>query len=95
MSRKAGQIIARGRRSWLLRVFLGRDRGNGKRKYRNRTVHGSVRDAQACLNQMLQERDLTRFARTPTITLDQYLNQWLETAAKPRLRPKSYRGACR
>ena len=90
MSRKAGQIVARGRRTWLLRVFLGRDRDTGTRKYRNRTVHGSVRDAQASLNQMLQERDLNRFSPSSTITLDQYLNQWLETAAKPRLRAKSY-----
>jgi len=60
MSRKAGQIVARGNRTWLLRVFLGRDRDTGVRKYRNRTVHGSVRQAQAALNQMLQERDLHR-----------------------------------
>jgi integrase len=90
MSRKAGQIIARGCRTWLLRVFLGRDRDTGTRKYRNRTVHGSVRDAQASLNQMLQERDLTRFSPSSTITLNPYLNQWFETAAKPRLRSKSF-----
>lgn len=90
MSRKAGQIIARGCRTWLLRVFLGRDRDTGTRKYRNRTVRGSARDAQASLNQMLQERDLTRFSPSSTITLNPYLNQWLEAAAKPRLRPKSF-----
>lgn len=90
MSRKAGQIVARGNRTWLLRVFLGRDRDSGVRKYRNRTVHGSVRAAQACLNQMLQERDLNRFTPSSTITLNPYLNQWLEAAAKPRLRPKSF-----
>ena len=27
----------------------------------------------------------------PTITLNEYLDPWLETAAKPRLREKSYR----
>jgi integrase len=90
MSRKAGQIIARGRCTWLLRVFLGRDRDTGTRKYRNRTVHGSVQDAQTCLNQILQERDLNRFSPSSTITLNPYLNQWLETAAKLRLRPKSF-----
>ena len=90
MSRKAGQIVARGCRTWLVRVFLGRDRDTGTRKYRNRTVPGSVREAPASLNQMLQERDLTRFSPSSTITLNPYLNQWLEAAAKPRLRPKSF-----
>jgi hypothetical protein len=90
MSRKPGQIVARGNRTWLLRVFLGRDRDTGVRKYRNQTVYGSVRQAQAVLNQMLQERDLNRFKPSSTITLNPYLNQWLEAAAKPRLRPKSF-----
>ena len=37
MSRKVGQIIARGERRWLVRVYLGRDRETRKRTYHNRT----------------------------------------------------------
>jgi hypothetical protein len=36
MSRKVGQIIARGERRWLVRVYLGRDRETRKRAYHNR-----------------------------------------------------------
>jgi len=34
----------RGRSRWLVRVYLRRDRGKGKRRYHDRTVHGPVRD---------------------------------------------------
>ena len=57
MARKAGQLIARGPRTWLVRVSLGRDRETGTRKYYNKTVRGSFREAQAYLNRKLQELD--------------------------------------
>jgi len=60
MSRKVGQIIARGERRWLVRVYLGRDRETRKRTYHNRTIYGSLRHAQAYLTRRLHERDLSR-----------------------------------
>src|ERR1700751_1849705 len=47
MARKVGQIIARGARRWLIRVYLGRDHQTKKRNYHNRTIDGSMREAQA------------------------------------------------
>ena len=38
MARKVGQIIARGDRRWLIRVYLGRDHETKKPNYHNRTV---------------------------------------------------------
>ena len=90
MARKAGQLISRVARTWLVRVSLGRDPEAGTRKYHNRTVHGSFREVQTYLNTKLQERDLGRLPRAAAIRLDDYLDQWLATSAKPRLRPKSY-----
>jgi len=46
----AGQLIKRGE-SWTVRVFNGRDTA-GKRKFINKTVKGSKRDAQKALNLM-------------------------------------------
>ncbi len=40
----AGQILKRGERNFIVRVFLGRD-ANGKRDYYNETVRGSKKDA--------------------------------------------------
>ena len=91
MPRRLGQIVSRGRQRWLVRVFLGRDRGTRKRRYHNRTVHGSARRAQEYLTRILRERDLGRGLEGSEITLNEFLDRWLETAAKPKLREKSYR----
>lgn len=57
----AGQLINRGDRKWLVRIYLGRDVVTGKRKYHNKTVYGTKRDAQKYLNGVLREIDLGRF----------------------------------
>src|SRR5665213_2284814 len=90
MARKAGQLISRGPHTWLVRVSLGRDPESGTRKYHNKTIRGSFREAQTYLSGKLQEREIGRLPRAAAISLNQYLDQWLTTAAKPRLRQKSY-----
>jgi len=60
MARKAGQLISRGPRTWLVRRWLGRDAETGTRKYHSRTVHGSFREAQIYPNAKLQRRDIGR-----------------------------------
>jgi integrase len=83
--------VGRGRHRWLVRVFLGRDRETRRRRYHNRTVHGTARRAQEYLTKMLRERDLGRGLEGSEITLNEFLDRWFETAAKPKLRTKSYR----
>ena len=63
MARKAGQIIARGLSTWLIRVYLGRDPQTGQRKYLNQTIHGPFREAQLFLHLKLQQRDNGRVSR--------------------------------
>jgi integrase len=89
MARKVGQIIARGDRRWLIRVYLGRDHETNKRKYHNRTIRGSMREAQAYLTKRLRERDLGRDLEGARITLNEYLDRWIQTAVKPRVREKT------
>jgi integrase len=91
LSRRVGQIVNRGQRRWLVRVFLGRDRETRRRRYHNRTVHGTARRAQEYLTKILRERDLGRGLEGSEITLNEFLDRWFETAAKPKLREKSYR----
>lgn len=90
MSRKIGQIIARGERRWLVRVYLGRDRETRKRTYHNRTVNGSLRHAHAYLTKRLHERDLSRGVEGLQVTVDEFLDHWLKTAVKPKVRAKTY-----
>src|SRR5215472_15184154 len=53
--------------------------------------HGSMREAQACLTKKLRERDLGRDLEGAKITPNEYLDRWLETAVKPRVRQKTCR----
>lgn len=90
MARKQGQIIARGQSAWLVRIYQGRDPQTGTRKYLNQTIHGPLREAQRFLNLKLQQRDKTGSPRAAAISLNQFLDQWLSTVAKPRLRTRTF-----
>jgi integrase len=70
---------------------MGRDPKSGKRQYHNKTIHGTRKDAQAYLNQAQRDRDLGVFFEPSRMSLDQYLDKWLETAARPKLRAKTHR----
>ena len=91
MARKAGQIIARGQSTWLVRVSLGRDPQTGTRKYHNQTLHGSFREAQRFLNLKLQQRDNGRISRAAVLSLNQLLDQWLTTVVKARVRTRTFK----
>ena len=82
--------MGRGPRRWLVRVFLGCDRETRQRRYHNRTIHGPARRAQEYLTKMLRERDMGCGLEGAEITLDAFLTRWLDNAAKPKLREKSY-----
>ena len=85
----AGQLVSRGKRTWLVRVFLGRD-SEGKRRYHNKTIHGTKKEAQRYLNVVLRDVDAGVFMEPSRETLDSYLDRWLETAVKPRVRERTH-----
>jgi integrase len=89
MARKLGQIIAVRDLTWMVRIPLGRDPQTQKRNYYNRTIHGSLRQAQTFLNRKLNELGANRQTDGGKIRLNQYLDQWLATM-KGRLREKTY-----
>src|SRR5439155_6718341 len=86
MARKVAKSSHEATARWLIRVYLGRDRETQKRKYHNRTIHGPMREAQAYLTRKLRERDLGRDLEGAKITLNEYLDRWIQTAVKPRVR---------
>ena len=69
----AGQIIERGKGKHVVRVFLGRDAETGKRKYLNKTVAGTKKDAQKVLTALLRNKDLGQHAEVTRLTLKDYL----------------------
>jgi hypothetical protein len=82
MARKVGQIIRRGARTWVVRVYNGRDPETKKRKYLNQTVKGGLPGAQAVLNKMLGERDRGRNLESSKQTLNEFLDRWLQVCAQ-------------
>jgi integrase len=85
----AGQIIKRGDKTWVIRVFGGRD-GNGKRRYLNKTIKGNKKDAEAYLNSLLTSISAGTFVEPVKLTVDEYIDRWLVTVAKTRLRERTY-----
>lgn len=86
VGRSAGQLIQRGDRTWLVRIYIGRDE-NGKRKYHNKTIKGTKRDAQRYLSKVIREMDTGEFVEPSRLTVAKYMAEWLEKAAATRLRP--------
>ena len=87
----AGQITKRSADSYTVRVFIGRDPNTGKRKYDNQTVRGNKKDAQKVLNAMLRKKDMGELLLEPVrMTVKEYLEHWLEIAAKPRPRESTF-----
>src|SRR5437016_5577298 len=86
----AGQIIQKGERKWLVRVFFGRNPDTGKRRYHGHQINGNKKDAQRYLNGVLREMDMGTFVEPSAMTVSEFLNQWLQTAAKQRLRQRTF-----
>ncbi len=86
--RKRGQVIERGKDTYLVRIYLGQGE-NGKRRYYNKTINGTRKEAQRHLTSVLGDLDRGTFAEPSKETLNSYLDRWLNTAAAPRVRPRT------
>lgn len=91
MARKPGQIIKRGPRKFIVRIYMGEDPASGKRRYMNRTVNGSAKDAQRLMADMLTQRDLGTLKQPSKDSLGSHLDVWLKSVAKPRVSPETHR----
>lgn len=85
----AGQIIKRGDKIWLVRIFLGRDE-NGKRRYTNKTIHGTKKNAEKYLTAKLRDKDLGINIEPASESLDKYLDKWLQSVVRSRVREATF-----
>ena len=96
----AGQLIKRGDRKWLVRIYMGRDPQTGKRQYFSRTVNGNKKDAERYLSAALRDRDLGIFAEPSKVALTELFDDllrdyrtnhksawWAEICVEKHLRP--------
>jgi hypothetical protein len=95
MARKAGQLISRGPRTWLVRVSLGRDPETGTRKYHNKTIRGSFRAASPSkiIAQSRMPMMPVCMASSTCGTSVSLGVRWSPTSAKSRPRPSPATGA--
>lgn len=86
----AGQIIKRGDDTWLVRIFTGRD-AQGRRRYLNKTVKGKKKDAETYLSKTITAISTGTFVEPSPLTVDEYLNKWLQTVAQGRVTERTFR----
>lgn len=77
MPRRVGQIIKRGEKKYLVRIFLGRDQ-EGKKHYHNRTVHGVKKDADSVLTELLRRHSASEPLEESNHTFAAFAASWLE-----------------
>ena len=87
----AGQIIKRAEKKYVLRVFLGRDPDTGKRRYLNKTVHGTKKQAEQALTALLRSKDTGTLLEPVKMSFNTLLDKWLETTVKPRVKERTHR----
>ena len=85
----AGQIIKRGERNFVVRIYMGRD-DEGKRRYLNHSVKGTRKDAQKYLNNSLRDKDLGVFVEPASTTINAYLDKWLSSVVRARVREATF-----
>ena len=73
-----GHLESRGSGTWRAKVFLGQD-ANGRQRYLTRTIHGTRREADAQLRQLILEAGLAH--ETSHATMDDLASKWLELAS--------------
>lgn len=80
-----GSIRRRSPGSWTLVYDLPADPATGRRRQKSTTVHGTKRDAQRRLTELLQQSQTGAYTEPTTQTVGEYLDYWLTHAAEPRV----------
>jgi integrase len=75
-----GNLQQRGPSSWRIRVFVGRDE-TGKKRYLERTVRGTKREAQRVMARLVTEVDDGRHVAAASTRFGEVLERWLEIKA--------------
>ena len=84
-------IDERGENNWRIRVYAGRDPGTGKKRYIVETVRGGHREAQRRARKLQTQVEDRGYIAPSRTTLGQYLSHWLENAAEPNVRPRTFK----
>lgn len=92
-----GHLKKRSNGSWSIVIELGRD-PHGKRRQAWHTVRGTKKQAQEELTRLLHQMQTGEYVEAHRLTVQDYLERWLDAYAKPHVSTKSYAryaGICR
>lgn len=84
-----GRLEKRYDSSWLIVIDAGRDPGTGKRKRIYKSVKGTKKEAAQQMNRMIHELETGTYITTDKLTVSEYIDQWLEVYARPKLAVKT------
>jgi hypothetical protein len=71
-----GHIRKRGKSSWSVVLYLGRD-ATGRDRHKWHTVRGTRRDAQRELARLLNQINIGAYIEPARMTVAEYLDRWL------------------
>lgn len=84
-----GHVQKRGENSWRLHIFVGRHPVTNKPIYQSRTVRGTKKEAERQLREFMADHETGRVTELSRQSLGQYLEQWLETAARQKVKART------
>jgi integrase len=86
------EIIQRGERKFLVRVFVSR--ANGRTRYHNKTVNGTKKDAEKYARQAEVKRDLGTLDKPANEdpTFGKFLDDWMKEFKKGSVRDRTFEG---
>lgn len=77
-ARRTGQVIARGKDKWLIRVFVCKD-ASGKRHWHNETFHGKRRQAEDRAHELLRKVKTGEPLKADNSQFGAFIDEWLRS----------------
>ncbi|MBL7208523.1 MAG: tyrosine-type recombinase/integrase, partial [Dehalococcoidia bacterium] len=84
-----GHIRQRSKGSWTIVIDVGRDPQTGKRRQQWHTVHGTKKDAERALRELLQAVETGGYVKPSRLTLGEWLERWLESYVVMHVSPRT------
>lgn len=84
-----GHVQKRGENTWRLHIFVGRHPVSKKPIYQHRTFHGSKKEAERLLRELVRDYELGRVSEPSRQSLGEFLEEWLEKSARQKVRART------
>lgn len=85
-----GHITKRGKNSWTIVLYTGRDPQTGKKQYKWHSVKGTKKQAEKELAALINSLETGSYIKPKKTTLGLFLEQWLQDYAATNTAPRTY-----